>query len=233
MARTRRKAGTAAEHNEEVEQQRQEAREKDSNVVHLPPPDEETRAEKLRKATAEFQRLKAEGEAINAQRKSVYENIDALGLDRNEFKALVKLLEVDDDKRTKKARTRREFLRAHNLPEQVDMFEPKEPEPGSIPGLERPFIVADEQPARDPAVQAAIDAGFLTEEELEESRQLSEVAAQLSGTTVHEEQGEDYDAMMAEVQDGEGELDEEPAAEDDDELFQRAGVATIVAGDDE
>lgn len=230
MARNRRKAGTAAEHNEEVEQQRQAAREADTNVVTFEVKDE-TRAQQLRDITAEFNRLKSEGQRINAERKAQLERIDALGLDRAEFKAAVKLLEVDDDKRTKKQRTRREFLRAHNLPEQVDMFEPKEPEPGSIPGLERPFIVADEQPARDPAVQAAVDAGFLTEEELEESRQLSEVANRWDredAAAVHEDSGDAYDDMLAEAQD-----EDQPADDDDDELFQRAGVATIVAGDDE
>lgn len=223
MARNRRKAGTAAEHNEDIEQQRQEARDKDSNVVTFEVKDE-TRAQQLREVTAEFNRLKAEGQRINAERKAQLERIDALGLDRNEFRALVKLLEVDDDKRTKKQRTRREFLRAHNLPEQVDMFEPKEPEPGSIPGLERPFIVAEEGPARDPAVQAAVDAGFFTEEELEESRQLAQVAEQLEGESAVAEgeapPDDGYDDMLAE-------------ATDDDELFQRAGVATVIADDDE
>lgn len=44
----------------------------------------------------------------------------------------------------------------------------------------------------------------------------------------HFNSGDAYDDMLAEAQD-----EDQPADDDDDELFQRAGVATIVAGDDE
>lgn len=168
MARTR-KAGKATEHNEDVEAQRQHARERDSNVVQLTH-SEESRAQQLRELTAEFERLKAQGKAINNDRKAVLERVDAMGLDRNEFRALTKLLEVDDEKRNRKHRTRREFMRAHNLPEQVDMFEPKEPEPGSLPGVDRPFI-GGEAPQHDAATTAAIGKGFITEAEIERNKE--------------------------------------------------------------
>lgn len=168
MARGR-KAGKANEHNEDIEATRQEAREASSNVAQLTH-SEETRAQQLRDVTTEFNRLKAEGQRINAERKAQLERVDALGLDRNEFRALVKLLEVDDEKRTRKARTRREFLRAHNLPEQTDMFEPKAQEPGSLPGVDRAFIGGD-APQHDAATTAAIGKGFITQAEIDRNRE--------------------------------------------------------------
>jgi uncharacterized protein (UPF0335 family) len=171
---------TAAQHNENTEAKRQRARDKSSNVVDLTL-DDATRAERIRDITAEFERLKAEGKAINEMRKACLERVDALGLDRNEFRSLTKLLEVDEEKRSKKHRTRREFLRAHNLPEQGDMFvdvtvttiTEGQTEPTVDPQLGELRRRWAEEDARDAAENAAVeDEDFVPTEEIEEDPDL-------------------------------------------------------------
>lgn len=116
-------AKTAKDHNEETSKKRHERADKSANVVNLKPQvSEQERLVKITEITAQFQALKAEGKAINERRKACLEDVEALGLDRNEFRSLTKLLEVDDDKRETKAATRRLFLKAHGIPEQMDMF---------------------------------------------------------------------------------------------------------------
>ena len=112
---------TAEEYNEEFEAYRQEAREGDDNVVKFNLSEDDL-GKQIRSLTAEAHDLIAERKAINEQMKAIYERVDSLRLDRQEFKAAMKLLDVDDIHRDKKQRTRRAFLRAHGLPEQVDMF---------------------------------------------------------------------------------------------------------------
>jgi hypothetical protein len=173
---------SAARHNENTEAKRQRARDKGSNVVDLTL-DDATRAERIRDITAEFERLKAEGKAINELRKACLERIDALGLDRNEFRSLTKLLEVDEEKRSKKARTRREFLRAHNLPEQGDMFlditvttvTQGEAEPAVDPqlaDLRRRWAEEDARAAAELQAEEGDDEDFVPTEEVEEDPDL-------------------------------------------------------------
>jgi len=169
MTRPKRKTGEAKDFNEDFEDARQTARDSSGKVVSITPAVEmEKKMAKIREVTAEFNRLKAEGKAINDKRKACLETIDAEGLDRHEFKALVKLLEVDEDKRALKSRTRALFLKAHNLPEQIEMFAEAD---GTTPA---------ESPAEtdgstgSPALDAALANGFLTEEELARNREFDE-----------------------------------------------------------
>lgn len=174
MAKAKRKSGEAKDFNEDFEQARQETRDTSGNVVSLTPKvDEAKTLATVREITAEFNRLKAEGKAINEQRKACLEKIDAAGLDRHEFKALVKLLEVDEVKRALKARTRALFLKAHNLPEQLDLLDDDKEDQaeGLTPGLQREFLGAtDDSPTGSAALDAALQNGFLTEEEIERNR---------------------------------------------------------------
>lgn len=110
---------TAEEYNEEFEADRQEARE--GNVVKFNVSEEDL-GRQIRTLTEQAQQLEGERASVNDRMKSIYEQIDALKLDRGEFKAGMKLLKKDDIHRDKAQRTRRAFLRAHGLPEQVDMF---------------------------------------------------------------------------------------------------------------
>ena len=155
-----RKTGGAKDFNKDFEDARQESRDVSGNVVLLMPQMDEAKILlKVREITTEFGRLKAEGKAINEQRKVCLEKIDACGLDRKEFKALVTLLEVDEEKRALKRRTRHLFHKAHGLPEQADLFGDAEE-------------AAETTTTGSAALDAALGNGFLTEDELARNREI-------------------------------------------------------------
>ena len=184
MARTKKKAAPAAEHDAEQEAERQAARDNDSNVVDLvgyaerAALEDRMRAELAEQVDSVLAHIETAKDALDVLK----DKATAQGIEWSAFLALVKWRRLEVEKREKKlqkarreeeerARTRRAFGW------QADLFEPREPEPGSLPGIDRAFIGGEEP--RDPAVQAAIDAGFISEAELEENRQLSAVAAHL------------------------------------------------------
>lgn len=187
-----RKAGTAKQHKDDQDNERQAARDRSSSVVDLTLKlDSEQQMATVRELTTSFNALRAEGTAINDRRKAVLERIDALGFDRHEFRGLVKLLNIDDELRSKKARTRRIFLRAHGLPEQGELFE-------------TPQAPADNAAAAqgiDPAILDAVANGFISEDELAANRE--------------------FEAML------------NAAGDTDDDLYERAGVMTVEAGEDD
>lgn len=199
---------SAAQHNAHTEEQRQRARDRDSNVVDLTV-DDATRAQRIREITTEFDRLKAEGKAINESRKACLERIDALGLDRNEFKSLVKLLDLDEEQRAKRARTRREFLRAHNIPDQLGLFD--EPAPAAA---------ATESDGNDGDNTGGALADLRRRWAEEDARVAAEQEAQLDDVA---------DAPGYGILDDPEEAIDEEA---DPNLYERAGV-TVVAGEDD
>lgn len=211
MARTKKKAAPAVEHDAEQEAERQAARDKDSNVVDLIGYAERALLED--RARAELaEQVDSVLDHIESAKDTLAElkvKGEAQGIEWSAFIALVKLRRMEIEKRQKalkkaeaaeaeRQRTRRAFGW------QADLFEP---EPGSLPGIDRPFVGGEE--ARDPAVQAALDAGFLTEQELADNAALQAVAEQLEAQPAEEIEG---DA--------------------DSDLLARAGIAAVVAGDE-
>jgi len=199
---------TADDHNASAERDRQSARETSPNVWRLVTA-RDGRAKQLREITKNLAKLKAEGAEINARRGAEFDRVDAMGLDRAELRALCKLLEVDAEKRERKARTRREFLRAHGLPEQAEMFEEPAPPPPAAEGQ------AAAQDLLDPAVAAALEQQWITEDDITASFLFSQTQ-EADG----EEDGEEDSAQES----------EEEFDESDQALYERAGF-TRVDGD--
>lgn len=185
MARS--KKATTRELDAEQEEQRQAARDNDSNVVDLVGYAERAALEdRMRAELAEqVDSVLAHMETAKDTLEVLKDKATAQGIEWSAFLALVKWRRLEFEKREKKlqkarleeeerARTRRAFGW------QADLFEPKQPEPGSLPGVDRAFIGGEE---RDPAVQAAVDAGFISPAEIEANRQLAEAAAHLEAAS--------------------------------------------------
>lgn len=66
---------------------------------------------------------------LNEEKKALREQVEALGLDPIEFAAIVRMRNADPEKLARKLRTRREVCRLVGVPDQLDMFEPKQPPP--------------------------------------------------------------------------------------------------------
>ena len=211
MARSKRNSAPAEAHNEETEEVRQEAREASGNVVHLKDSAERTAArhrhiiELVEQACA----LRVEGKAINERRKAIFDDAEAIGLDRKAFRAHIARTLMEADKREAWEATMRECARAHGWDDgaQTELFREE-----SLPGVDRPFL-SDEEPGVDAAIAAAIEQGWLSEEEIAANRALD---------------GDGYEVEEAEAE--EVEQDDE-SGDLDEELLARAGVP-VVSEDD-
>lgn len=176
MARSKRNSAPAEAHNEETEEVRHEAREASGNVVHLKDSAERTAArhrhiiELVEQACA----LGVEGKAINERRKAIFDDAEAIGLDRKAFRAHIARTLMEADKREAWEATMRECARAHGWDDgaQTELFREE-----SLPGVDRPFLAGDDEAPEagvDAGVAAAIEQGWLTEDEIAANRALDE-----------------------------------------------------------
>lgn len=177
MARTKKKAATADEFNAEQEELRQEAREADTNVVDLGFPTlNEIEADKvyIRDLALEIGDYKARRKGCNDEITAKLTEAETNGLSRDALKAAIKLEAMEPAKRKAWMETLRRCARAFGWDAQRDLFEAAEP--GSIPGLERPFIGGEqttEEPGVDAGVAKAIEEGWLTEDELKRNAEFA------------------------------------------------------------
>lgn len=181
MARPQKASAPAEEHNETQTEQRQEAADRSTNVVDL------KAAERIRERQTLIVQLAGELDKVAADAGTIKDRMKSIRLRAKEhaidWKALQQLTtqrRAKEAKRLAWEKSRREIARAFGWEDgkQVDMFEDRAE--GLTPGQQREFLGPTDDPTdpsvqRDPAVAAALNAGFFTEDELQRSRDLEDV----------------------------------------------------------
>jgi len=125
MARTQRKSGTAAEHNDDAEETRQEARSEQSNVIDLDASKKAAaRVALIIRLADAAEELRLKGKAINEERKAIFDQVDACGINRAAFKAMLVKRRMEEEKRLAYDKAQKEIARAFGWDDgaQGDMF---------------------------------------------------------------------------------------------------------------
>lgn len=172
VRRAKKSSGMAAE-------QRQEARETAANVVEISAETNAAKIELRRKlalrSAEDIESLISERKAINERVKACLDEVEVQGINRQAFNDWLRLRAMEAAKLRKYQFSRAELARASGWGDgaQVEMFQTP-PVHGAIPGMDRPFLGADEEPGVGHAVAAAIEQSWLTEEELASNREIEE-----------------------------------------------------------
>jgi uncharacterized protein (UPF0335 family) len=198
VARPKRKSAPAEAHNEEAEEVRQEAREASSNVVHLKDSAERTaeRYQRIVELVEQACALRVEGKALNERRKAIFDDAEAIGLDRKAFRAHIARTLMEADKREAWEATMRECARAHGWDDgsQTELFRED-----SLPGVDRPFLAGDDETPEagvDAGVAAAIEQGWLTEDEIAANRALDEDDEAEAEEVEQDDENDDLDEAL-------------------------------------
>lgn len=203
MARPKRESAPAEAHNEDTEEVRQSAREASGNVVDFVTETEQAkrRIEVIRRLADELDVIAERDAEVKDDKRRVRLDAESYGIDWKALSQMVTQRRQKAAKREAWERSRRDIARAFGWDDgaQQEMFREE-----SLPGLDRPFL-GDEEPGVDAAIAAAIEQGWLSEEEIAANRAL------------------DGDGYEVEEADESGDLDEE--------LLARAGVP-VVSEDD-